>query len=441
MGDKATGARLLAALGVLLLVASVPASAEEMYKKWRIEVKVGGVDPGDEIRSEAANSFVLELENPGGEDIRQVVGDPRPNEISTIEGRLASGTRWDIRASYGIASFKNSELILDFGIGHYKTRVNNLELTYALDISDPNYLATFGTPPEVVWRTPVEAAIYAGYFDQLPEPDPFGDPGPFFRSMIQDTGGEAWRYVPINAGEITNYPVSVNLLMRFRPTKKLNPYFGGGVGYQIVDFEASDQWKRIADQMDASIVMDTQAVPGGALQGQRTLPGLKEFLDTVNDPEVPVDPTLLSRNFRDFERPEVIAEDSLFLEVRGGFEWQWRPKTSFFLETTFSWADKEIRILMDGREKLGEPAPDGIIVDANNPSAYPVGGLPAYIVCGGITEFLDQEPIQRDVSLQAPGGGRTSIDYPCPGSGEYFFNGGKLDYGGFTWQAGVRFTL
>ncbi|RMG48849.1 MAG: hypothetical protein D6718_00860, partial [Acidobacteria bacterium] len=86
-------------------------------------------------------------------------------------------------------------------------------------------------------------------------------------------------------------------------------------------------------------------------------------------------------------------------------------------EVRFSWARDEIRITADGREKFGTPTPNGVFVEAPAPSA----GLAALIGIGGIVEEHEA--------------------WSGPQPGEYFLNGGRLDYGGYVFSMGVRFTL
>jgi hypothetical protein len=371
-----------------------PAGAEEVKGRWRVELKLGGIDPGDSIQSEVANAMQVQI----SEGDVAIIPDPRPNLASTIEGRLSSDPRIDLRVGYGLAAWKNFELILDGGIGYYTTKVVNLELHYAHDIDDPQYEVRVGN--RFVRVPGCETLAYAG-----------GDPQPRINCLpfTDDAGGpeggildaEDWHYLPITGGEIDNVPVSLSLLARFRPTKKLNPYIGGGVGYMLADFTPSAQWVEFADALDASWVQYTRERPlSNPEQGQRILIG----------------------EAHDLQRPNIEVPDTAFIEARGGMEWQWRPKIAFFLESSFFWAADEIVVTVDGREKFGTPTPDSILVPLGDPSAFNRGGRPAYIICGGI------EP--GELSGQ-----------PCSGAGEYYFNGGRLDYGGFNWQVGVRWTL
>jgi len=120
------------------------------------------------------------------------------------------------------------------------------------------------------------------------------------------------------------------------------------------------------------------------------------------------------------KRPEIETPDTIFLELRGGMEWQWRPKTAFFVDVGFTWAAEEISIRVDDREQFGDGVTPGLFEESDVPS--PRGGAPAYVTVGGLVlRGFDGE-------LQ-------------PQPGEYIITGGKLDYGGWKFAMGVRLTL
>lgn len=384
-----TGVFCAVAIASVLVAASATATAEEVVGKWRLEFKVGGFDPGDSIRSDAANSYIFD-----NGVARVPITDPRPDIAANIEGRMSADPRYDLRASYGLKAFKNSELVLGVSVGYVKTRIKNLELAYALDIEDPSYFnPVFGT-----YNNACETAIFVT-----------GSTVPFCVPFNADRGGtsnvEEWHYEPIDAGELTQVPVTIDLTIRFLPTKRFNPYLSAGIGYLFTKFDESARWTELANQLDASYVDET--VRGGS------------------DPSLGV--RALAGNAHDLKRPEISRPDGLNLELRGGVEWQWKPRTAFFLEMGFNWAAEEVTITVDGKKQFGTSTPDGILVNQDNlATAVPRGGLPARIICGGVNP---------------PPGVTTPPGALCPGAGEYYFNGGVLDYGGFSWQVGVRFTL
>lgn len=452
-----------AALIILMLVGALLSPtvlAEEINGKWRFELQIGGVDPGDSIRSTADR--VMTIRTLDGRDTQ--FEDPRPNSLATQETSQSSDTRFDARLGYGFAAWKNSELFIDVGLGYYTTFLEDIEIAYSLDRNDPQY---YGSIRELNLR--------------------FGDPVGFKSDRFIGTGAEDWEGLRIDGGKLKMIPISANFLLRFRPTKRMNPYIGGGVGYYFVDFTPTAAWNAFADQMDAScvsyatmngsflsrkLVHDPERVAHPApSQGDYesnaefysgTVPDGFDMSDRCNrvsfralvpkdlfpnpnfDPDLPEDPvsnpklinlpnagTVVPVEWQDFgedlKRPRIDTPNSLFLELRFGTEWQWRPKTSFFTEVKFTWAQDGIKITVDDKQEFGKGIPSGFWEQADAPIV--AGGEVAYITVGGLV--LPAGPVD-------PFTGQQQVR---PQPGEYFVNGGRLDYGGFNFSIGVRFTL
>ncbi len=389
---KRQGARnRILALGVmaLLLVAAVaPAVAEEVKGKWRFEFHIGGTDPGDSIPSDGGRIQVVDATSLTGDTQVYVLRDPRPGWMAANEARISTDTYFEFRASYGLASWKNTELVLDMGIGYSTGSIDNIELAYSFDFDDPNmhnpaFQPVFSCETMAAWGREVI---------------PYSNCIPFTNSGYV---GEHWRGELINGGDLTLYPVSIGLYARFRPTKTFNPYIGLNVGYMFVDFDPSRQWRDVQNELDASVV--TYVERGSLSLSSRQLDGKPH----------------------DVKRPMIETPSTPYLELRGGTEWQFNPKASVFVEMRYSWAQKNIDITADGRHRFGTPLAEGRF-DSDQAAAGPPGGRPAYIITGG----RKREITRLD-----------GVTWAGPHPGEYFFHGGTLDYGGWTFTAGIRFSL
>jgi hypothetical protein len=399
-----TRIRLVGAAAAVLITV-FGAHAEETKGRWRFEVAVGGYSPVDTIPSAAANVQT------GYDESDQLVNvfDPRPDQFGTYEAGNRSGPRIDLRASYGITSFDNVELVLSAGVGFFKSQIKDVELSYSFDRLDPNYVIPVipfpGEDPVLVWMPGCESLpadqqkpdVNCSFFSQ----DIRGD-------QFNSSDYETWKTELVDPATLYVYPVSVDLLARFRPTKRFNPYIGLGLGYYIVSQKSTERWREIQDQLDASMVTYVQKVPGSL-----TLAELKG-----NGPDGA--PT-------DLKRPEINSPDTFFVESRGGAEWQWRPKTAFFFEAAFAWARDNVELTVDGIPEWGRATPSVLFRDPFDTDAFPYGGLPAYITKGGLKKRLVNES------------GQLVGDGPWPG--EYYMNGGTMDYGGWAFSFGIRFSI
>lgn len=395
-----TRVRLVATTAALLL-GIFGARAEETKGRWRFEVAVGGYSPVDTIPSDAANVET------GYSDTGQLVNvfDPRPDEFGVYVAGNSGGPRVDFRASYGVASLENVELVLAGGIGFFESKIEDLEFSYALDRLDKWYIIKVqefpGQPPVEKWVPGCESLPVS---DQQPDINCrffYGDQG---GDQFNSGDYETWKTELLDPATLYVYPVSLDLLARFRPTKRFNPYIGAGLGYYIVTQQSSDRWREIQDQLDSSRVTYVEKVPGSLELRQ-----------------------LAEGRAKDLKRPEIDSPDSFFLQLRGGAEWQWRQKTAFFFEAAFAWAQDNVEITVDGKTQWGRATPTVLFRDPFDPDAFPYGGLPAYITQGGIKKKL----VNQD--------GQPLGNGPWPG--EYYLNGGTLDYGGWSFAFGARFTL
>jgi hypothetical protein len=301
------------------------------------------------------------------------------------------------------------ELVLSGGIGFFQSKIEDVEFSYSLDRLDPQYIIKVqefpGEPLKDKWVPGCES-LPAG------QQDPYVNCRPFFGDIGGDqynsTSYETWKTELLDPATLNVYPVSIDVLARFRPTKRFNPYIGAGLGYYIVTQQSTERWRDIQDQLDASFVSYVQKVPGSL--ELRSLEGAGPDGAAT-----------------DLKRPEIDSPDTLFAELRGGAEWQWRQKTAFFFEAMFSWARDNVEITVDGKPEWGRATPTVLFRDPFDNDAFPYGGLPAYITQGGIKKKLVNED------------GQPLGEGPWPG--EYYLNGGTLDYGGWSFSFGVRFTL
>lgn len=444
-----TGIALVAA--ILVCVMATEARADEMRGRWRFDVQIGGVSPGGEIRSQSGNvTTLIQFDN------EIVIRDPRPDTTSLNSTQNQGDGRIELHASYGIASFKRSELLLDLGIGYQESTIENLEMSHAFDAADTTASPLpSGTPPSAPYGTPgCESRLASApnftiletdlggctwFSDRLRVLAP-GDLDTPTRTEYPDSTTSSapvtqFQTELVGAGKVKSVPITIDALWRFRPTKRFNPYVGAGVGYMVVDFQESDRFQQVADQLAGSRVAYVNGPPDATSLGARDLDEVSiEVADSNGDGTNEIRATSLGHLMK---RPEVDAPDTFFGQLRGGVEFQFARRWSLFLDGKFSWAAKNITITADGLEKFGaptpnvtglDPAPDGDL----DPQVFPNGGRPVYVMQGGL-----RQPAYDPVNGQLIESNSGEFGQP----GEYYINGGQLKHGGWAFMTGVRFSL
>src|SRR5688572_1659976 len=274
--------RVAAALSVLAL-ASV-AHAEDVEKKFRIGTAFGFYNTQDEIRSPAANALIItdETEEPTAFYI-----DPRNDNAAIGDLTIEPGYRVTLSGSYAFTKM----FVLEGSVGYQVSDVGDVE---------------------------VQA---------------------FFDERILDENEEYhFDVYPVPAGEMTQIPIQLTALTRFRPRANLNPYLGGGIGYTVIGFDSSPQLDQLSVRLDRAI---------GALAP------LSNSINGVVAPRKPSSPNL----FSDLSGAHVDARDTFEWHLAGGLEYSIWQKWAAFLDMRYVFASREFSIGFNGTESLGLTVP------------------------------------------------------------------------------------
>ena len=183
---------------VLGLVAAPSSVAEDIEKKFRLSVMIGGWNAEDEVSSDAGNVLTLVDEN-------LLLADRfiDPRDDSSVFGNLDvnSGQIATISGQYALTKV----FLVEASVGYHRSNIGD-----------------------------VEAQVqYAGL--DVPDLDNFRF---------------ATHRIPV--GKMERVPIHLSAIARFRPRAKFNPYFGLGIGYAIIGFEPSDEFNELSINMDAS---------------------------------------------------------------------------------------------------------------------------------------------------------------------------------------------
>ena len=185
------------ALAVAGTVTSV--SAEDVEKRLRLGLSVGGFDGNDNAHSPAAN--VRTVVTP--DDVfDHIVVDPRNDSASVSDFGLEPQYVGTFSASYAF----NPYWYLEGSVGYRKGDVGNVEVQAQFIGVQPEGLESF-----------------------------------------------AFRIFNLTAGTLEQVPLQLTTGFRFRPKAAFNPYVCAGIGYTFNGFEPSDELNSLSAAMDGAI--------------------------------------------------------------------------------------------------------------------------------------------------------------------------------------------
>ena len=368
---KAALARGLRCLAVASLAGSSChlARAENLARKWSIGGSVAYQATQDEIASNAA-----------------MASDPRPDDFISREIVVEDALRFDLTAGFGMSRLFSLRLDASYFEGNVGPVEAYLTDLFPISVNpiDPTVLGAFVEREEVV---------------------------------------------PVPAGRITEIPVTVSAIFRFRTDKPLNPYVGAGAGILFTQVEADGELVALnarMSRMRITGVVDENQVqitpPGfGHLRGQGKVP----FTYPVS----------------------VEVEDAPILQGLAGVEYFLGDRISFTAELRYALIDGSVSIEMAGQDQIdllifSEQLfrPDGSLKIFNN------GGFPPNPLVDPTDPSLG--PVLCDASTQGDFDGDGQATDLCwdvrnfsgiEPEGTFVVQGGELDLSGFSVHLGMRF--
>jgi hypothetical protein len=202
---KKHGIWLAAALAGLVATCS-PARAEDERGRWTFGLGAGILSTKDDIRNNSAALLLNEKGIPNDISDDQVVDDSidlRQDDLLGRDTSVEERQTYSFSIAYGLTSWMSLQL----DVGRYSGNVSNLDTLqisrHWVDINQDNRLLLDTNPHEDLST-------------------PFHDAS-----------------VPISAGRLTETPILLSALFRFRRDSPFNPILGAGVGMIFTDFKES----------------------------------------------------------------------------------------------------------------------------------------------------------------------------------------------------------
>jgi opacity protein-like surface antigen len=313
-----TAARIGRALAVTVAcgaVAFAPARAEDTKGKWQFGFGLSYFATTDYIRS---NSDIAIATSVAGQQAGlPAVGsvDDRPDENMLNEPSVADDFRFDFNVSYGLTRW----LALEVATGYLKSSVGDIE--YYTE----NKNVAYGSDSQATPTPGLDATVCGADQNQR-----------CFRYETNDPASvRSNLFVPV--GEITEVPVMLSALVRFRPESPLDPYIGLGVGYIFTDLTLGSEF--VVRSEDVSNLRVTVASEG-------------EYTDSGRADKTAPEPG--------FQPAPMIAEvnDGFEYHVVGGVDYYISDRLSMYVDARYMWSDTAVDITIDNNHQVRMAASD-----------------------------------------------------------------------------------
>lgn len=408
-------ARLGALTAVLLVLAPGATQGGDVEKKWRVGLAIGGYNPNSEVESASANEmFTLNpcirslTCEPGAEQVVRGFRDPRSDAGAFGKLDMQGAPLGTLSVQYGITK----TFIVEASVGYEKADVGDVEV----------------------------AAQLPGLPSSDPEQIPFN-----------------FQLVRLPVGEIERVPIQLSGLYRFRPRATFNPYVGAGIGYSIIGFDVDPAFDELSRNMDASRGTQMRVGPFfafGSLTGQG--------LSTDGLPAL------------DLSGATVDARDTFEWHLALGADITIKKRWSAFVDVRWVDASRELAIGFNGGDELGASVPDFSPYDdtpmangrygpnaigscaPDNTGGHDQNGQAVRCTGGGLLDLghltlvpSDTAPPNTDcvnniADIQSSNCQLRFVRDEGDGvndPGQYYAQGGDVQYDGWSAQFGVRFTF
>ncbi|MBI3448115.1 MAG: outer membrane beta-barrel protein [Acidobacteria bacterium] len=349
-------AGLLALALVSALATSVP-FAEDVKGKFYVGGNLAVLVTTDNIRSNAA-LIIAPLGRDGapftgdrGEVIScdatrsNVFCDPRPDDLLSRQTQLQQTLKFDGHIGYGLTSSFSVQL----DTGYYKGGITNFDVF---------------TTKVVPFTTNLSGDPCASHDANSLVP------GFKFREACEFHNARTkTEKTPITAGQVTEIPVVLNGILRFRKDSNFNPYIGAGVGYLLTNVNQSDAVDALNTRLESLHVISVTDEFGGRFG--------KNLVAPDTDGNAPFN-----------RQASVTIDRGLMWQFVGGGEYFFNDRVSLVFDARYGVSGQAINILMKGGQDqidvtafsedlfrkdgslkifLAQNSPPNPVVDPNNP--------------------------------------------------------------------------
>jgi opacity protein-like surface antigen len=371
-----------AILALILLACVIPTGsvrAEDTKGKWQIGFGLSYYSTVDYIRSNSDIAIAAQTAEEAGSLPGIAAIDERPDENMLNQPSINDNFKLDFSASYGLTRW----LAMEIQAGYMKSNVGNIEYYFS--------------KAEVAYGSDSTVATQ----DRLCGPN--GDQSCY--SYILNTPGATPNNTFLPVGQLTEMPIMLSGIVRFRPESPLDPYLGAGVGYVLTSLETSGEFNSRAEEISSLHV--TVASEG-------------EWTDSIRR-----DKTAPSPGFS--PAPLQATVNSGFeYHIVGGVDYYLNDHMSVYVDARYIWSNTDVNITIDGAHqvRLGDFRPGKLQTLSNGSATTPFlwedRGFANCPTCAG-DQLYATEDSNGNGELDTGGCSNPSSGFPCEGNTLYFF--------------------
>lgn len=317
------------------------ARAEDTKGKWQFGFGISYYATTDYIRSNSDVALAGTVAGQGGSALPAVGAvDDRPDENMLNEPSVKDDFRFDFSASYGLTRW----FALEVATSYMQSEVGQIE---------------FYTEDRRTTLLPGSPISVAGNFAQFCGPTRTGTCYNYGDSTFATERDNGF----LQVGEITEVPLMLSGLFRFRPESPLDPYIGVGIGYIFTDITVSDEFNEKSEEIQTRLVSNAS---------------YGEVTDQAN-------PNRISPYF---PGPMTVdLSDGFEYHVVGGVDYYVNDRFSMYVDARYVWAESEVDVRIDGAHQVRMPAFDPGRLQrldqgsVNAPNFWEDGGLTGCASC------------------------------------------------------------
>jgi outer membrane protein W len=373
-----------AILALILLACVIPIGsvrAEDTKGKWQIGFGLSYYSTVDYIRSNSDIAIAAQTAEEAGSLPGIASVDERPDENMLNQPSINDNFKLDFSASYGLTRW----LAMEIQAGYMKSNVGNIEF--------------YVSKAEVAYGSDsVDTTV-----PRLCGPN--GDQ--FCYKYNTNTPGATPNNTFLPVGQLTEIPIMLSGLVRFRPESPLDPYLGAGFGYVLTSLTTSGDFNtRAAEVANLHVTVASEG----------------EWTDSIRQDKVAAAPGFTPAPL------QATVNSGFEYHLVGGVDYYINDHMSVYVDARYVWSNTNINITIDGAHqvRMGDFQPGKLQTLSQGSAAQPFlwedRGMAACPTCAN-DGLLATEDSNGNGELDR-GGCTNPANGPCEGNTLYFFPAG-----------------